>query len=301
MAVSTDKLIPDVLPPKDEQEGIDFIHILDAFDPSALSDKVLNAFASRDPYVTAYGSETGYYYYEGVTEEVPDIPAESRLNTGRSVMRFDREELQKQTAAYEAGQAGAYKKCRAALIKAIGSKTCAYIVEQELKSLTPAQQEKQAVSYARWEQYLKEERERIVSNELDHPWYDPLPASRSEKVAAVRKGIRKSDGRLFTQRDFARLIEYPVNKYAAAEKDDDMVEDALLEKLIMVCHANPYYLYDDECEAYLGEYSGDTVDAGDAPAIIVDLDVILKWIQEGKPRATDWTDGVTDKQRRNWY
>ena len=117
MAVSTDKLIPGVLPPKDEQEGIDFMHILDAFDPSALSDKVLDAFAARDPYVTAYGSETGYYYYEGVTEEVPDIPAESRLNTGRSVMRFDREELQKQTAAYEAGQAGAYKKCRAALIK----------------------------------------------------------------------------------------------------------------------------------------------------------------------------------------
>ena len=116
----------------------------------------------------------------------------------------------------------------------------------------------------------------------------------SEKVVRVRKGVRKSDGRYFTQRDFAKLIGYPIQKYAEAEKDDRMVYDELLEKLIMICHANPYYLYDDECYADMGEYEGNAVDLGDAPAIIVNLEVIYKWIQEGKQRTTYWSDGVTE-------
>ena len=113
----------------------------------------------------------------------------------------------------------------------------------------------------------------------------------SEKIVRVRKGIRKSDGRNFTHRDFAKLIEYPIQKYAAAEKDDAMVDDVLLEKLVMICHANPYYLYDDECDADMGEYEGNAVDRGDAPAILVSLDVIYKWIREGKPQEVCWANG----------
>ena len=294
MAVSTDKLIPWVLPPKEEITGVDFLKILDDFDPSLLSKEVLNAFAARDPFVTAYGGESQYYRYEGVVYPVPDDPAEYRLSAGRSVAKHDREDLIAQVGKYNLGLSNGYKNCRRALIKAIGSKACAYIVEKEVESLSENQKDQQKADFERWEKYLEEERNNRFYEESEEDWYFGRPVSVSEKVVRVRKGIRKSDGRYFTQRDFAKLIEYPVQKYAGAEKDDAMVDDVLLEKLIMICHANPYYLYDDECYADMGEYEGNAVDLGDAPAIIVNLEVIYKWIQEGKPRTTYWGDGVTE-------
>ncbi len=78
---------------------------------------------------------------------------------------------------------------------------------------------------------------------------ETVPGTRFEKVVRVWKGIRRADGRCFTQREFAKLIEYPISRYTEAEKKDEAVDVALLEKLIMICHANPYYLYDDACEA----------------------------------------------------
>lgn len=299
MAVSTDKLIPGVLPPRDEQEGIDFLQILDDFDPSTLSSEVLEAFASRDPYVTAYGSEMSYYKAEGVSRVVPDIPAESRLSAGQSDVKWDREQLMERIDKYNAGVPGAYKKCRQALIKAIGAKTCAFIVERELSSLSQEQREQQKKDYDRWKKYVNGQYENRQLEEAQ-VWYYNKEASFSEKVAAVRKGVKSASGRAFKQRDFAKLIGYPVSKYVAAEKNDDMVGYDLLEKLIMICHANPYYLYDRNCFAEMGEYGGHAVDVGDAPSIIVGLDVIWKWIQEGKPRNTDWIDGVTEKQRSAW-
>ncbi len=49
MAVSTEKLIPSVLPPKEQTEGIDFLHILDEFNPAKLTEDVLAVFAKIDP------------------------------------------------------------------------------------------------------------------------------------------------------------------------------------------------------------------------------------------------------------
>ncbi len=290
MSVSTDKLIPGVLPPKDEQEGIDFLAILDGFDPSKLSKEVLDVFASRNSFVTEKESEIRYYEYEGVTSLVPNYPAERRLGLGKIVADDDRENLISQVAKYRAEVPNAYKNCRRDLIKAIGSKTCLYIVEKEVESLSPEQLSKQKEDYDRWEKYCEYERQNRDYEE-DYDYYD-LVASVSEKVVLVRKGIRKRDGRYFTQRDFAKLIDYPIAKYAAAEKNDDMVDDVLLEKLIMICHANPYFLYDDACDAFMGEYDSIAAKVGDAPAIIVGLDVIYKWIQDGRPREVDWFEGV---------
>lgn len=300
MPVSTDKLIPGVLPPKEPQSGIDFVQILDSFDPSTLSRDVLDVLASRNPYLTAYGSEVQYYEYKGVTRPVPDVPAESRLRTAGYHFEYDRDNLVNQSIRYEAGVPNAYKNCRRDLIKAIGSKACLYIVEQEMKALTPEDCRQQKTEYARWEIYSQEYWEEQEMERQRELLFSDIPASRSEKVISVRKGIRNSSGRCFSQRDFAKLIGYPILKYAAAEKHDDLVEDELLEKLIMICHANPYFLYDDECEAFMGEYNGSAVDMGDAPAIIVDLGVIYKWIRAGRPQDVSWLDGVTEKQRAFW-
>ncbi len=299
MGISTDKLIPGVLPPKEEQMGIDFVQILDTFDPSDLTKEVLDVLARRDPFVTAYGSEAMYYEYEGLTSLVPDIPSQERLRMGRIVMESDRDELISWEGKYRDGIPNAYKNCRRLLIKAIGSKTCAYIVEKEVEALTPEQHQQQKKDYERYEEYTANWWKNKQYEEPEDAWYWK-PASISEKIIKVRKGIKNSSGRCFTQRDFAKLIGYSIPKYAAAEKDDDQVEDALLEKLIMICHANPYYLYDEECEAYMGEYGGDIVEKGDAPAVMVGLDVIYKWILEGKPHMTNWDDGVTDEQKSSW-
>lgn len=293
MSVSTDKLIPGVLPPKEPQPDVDFIRILDNFDPSILSWEVLDVFASRNPYLTAYGSEVVEYEYEGTVRHIPDVPAESRLNSARVHMTFDRENLINQVIRYKDGLPNAYKNCRRDLIKAIGSKACLYIVEKEVEALTLEDSRQQKAEYERWKKYVEESREEWEQELLEDFLFSGLPASRSEKIVRVRRGIRNSSGRYFSQRDFAKLIGYPISKYIAAEKHDDLVEDELLEKLIMICHANPYYLYDDECESFMGQYSGSDVDMGDAPAIIADLGVIYKWIKEGKPHIVSWLDGVT--------
>ena len=75
------------------------------------------------------------------------------------------------------------------------------------------------------------------------------------------------------QRNFAKLLGYSINKHAEAEKTDRYhideeetpVEDELLEKLVMVAHANPYWLFDPHCESWMAMY-----DAQDSAVIMVD-------------------------------
>ena len=71
------------------------------------------------------------------------------------------------------------------------------------------------------------------------------------------------------------------------------VESELLEKLVMIAHANPYWLFDPECEADIAETDSDNVNVlmGDVPCVYATIDVILKWIKEGKPENTRWEDG----------
>ena len=60
----------------------------------------------------------------------------------------------------------------------------------------------------------------------------------------------------------------------------------------MICHANPYWLFDVEVEADYAEYDMDGIAAmGDAPCVFAAPDVILRWIEDGKPSVTYWVDG----------
>lgn len=138
------------------------------------------------------------------------------------------------------------------------------------------------------------------NGELYDDWV--YTASMHEKVIKVRKGVLCSNGRPMTQRNFAQYIGYPISKYVEAEKTDrygrnpepeSEVEDELLEKLVMICHANPYWLFDDSCEADYADYdkNSDAVQWGDEPCVFETPDVILRWIQEGKPKYTSWEDG----------
>ena len=124
-----------------------------------------------------------------------------------------------------------------------------------------------------------------------------------EKIVRIRKGLKGSNGKPLTQRNFAKLIDYPANKYAEAEKvswfrwePESAIEDELLDKLVMIAHANPYWLFDPECEADYAEYDPNhsAVKWGDEPCVYATVDIILRWINEGKPRETYWIDGVAN-------
>ena len=143
------------------------------------------------------------------------------------------------------------------------------------------------------DEMMEEERNRYFENN---------GVSVHEKIVRIRKGWRGTNGKYLTQRDFAKLIDYPVAKYTEAEKTDrygrgepeSPVEDELLEKLVMICHANPYWLFDPTCDDFLAEndMNDEAVLCGNQPCTYAGPDVILKWIREGKPTITDWLDGI---------
>ena len=56
MAVATEKIIPGVLPPKEETEGVDFLGIYDRFDASTLTEEQLLKFAPRHPWMTTFSN-----------------------------------------------------------------------------------------------------------------------------------------------------------------------------------------------------------------------------------------------------
>ena len=303
MGIKTEDMCKGI-PPKEPTPNIDWLRILDDFDPSTLNDRFLNECARRNPNDTCYRwSDDG----------LPSMPIEERLKHSKSGLEFDRRDLARcSDRINEEGLTTTnYKLARQTLIKAIGSKGAVEYNQREYEALGEDGRVRQAEEYRRWEEERQRQRaseeaefeERLESGLYD--FYEEPPASLHEKVVRVRKGILGTNGKPLTQRQFAKLISYPINKYAEAEKTDrwsrhsnrdeeSEVEYELLEKLVMIAHANPYWLFDDEVDADWSEYDPDDqiVRDGDIPCVYAKADVILKWIEAGKPRSTYWVDGV---------
>ena len=277
------------LPGKEMMTGADWIKILDPFDPTVLEEKYINECARRNPYDTCYRWDT------------PPRPIEERVRHSQWAVKNERQELEGCVRRIEEEGLSplTYKLARAALIKAIGEKGAAEYNRREYERLGEEGRRMQAEEYTQWEQEWEARRE---AQEEDIGWYDPEPASVHEKVVRVRKGLKASNGKPLTQREFAKILSYPINKYAEAEKTDrygrnsdpeSEVEYELLEKLVMICHANPYWLFDPDCEADYAEddFNAEAVLMGDEACVYAPVDVILRWINEGKPRVTSWEDG----------
>lgn len=178
-------------------------------------------------------------------------------------------------------------------------------IRREYESLGEEGRIRQEKEYHIWEKAWNGRLEAEgLWNESEYGYaYGQWEASVHEKVIRIRKGVKGSNGKCLTQRDFAKFLEYPINKYVEAEKTDrygrgdgeeSPVEEELLEKLIYRCHANPYWLFDYECEALFGveEPGADAVRTGDEPCVFATADVILRWIREGKPKKTSWEDSL---------
>lgn len=284
MGIKTEDFCKEI-PPKEMTLGVEWLKIIDDFDPTKLEQKYLNECARRNPYETCYKSDS------------PNSPVEERLRHAEFCVKSYRKNLEDcvMRIKEEGLTALTYKQARAALITAIGIKGAAYYVRCEYEALGEEGRRKQAEEYNRWEKEWLEQREMLQAE------YEGV--SVHEKIVRIRKGLRGSDGRMLTQRDFAKLIDYPINKYTEAEKvnrcwwePESEVEEELLDKLVMIAHANPYWLFDPECEA---DYAVDNpencaVICGDEPCVYAPIDVILRWIKEGKPRITYWVDGIED-------
>ena len=282
MGIKTEDFCKNI-PSKEVTSGVDWLRILDDFDPTAIEQRFLEECARRNPYETCYRTES------------PHSPVSERLKHAEFCVAMYRKELENcvNRIVNEGLTYLNYKQARAALIKAVGKKGAAEYVKREYEDLGESGRMKQAEEYSRWEQHWNEQ--------LDYEETAYEYASVHEKIVRIRKGLKASDGKPLTQRDFAKLIEYPINKYAEAEKIDRYgrepeteVETELLDKLIMIAHANPYWLFDPDCEADYAEKDPNNyaVLCGDEPCVFAPIDVILKWIKEGKPRETYWIEGV---------
>ena len=291
MGIKTEDMYKN-LPPKVITEGVDWLGILDAFDPTKLEDRFINECARRNPYDTGYKSD-------------PPMPVEERLKHSEFSIKMDRKDLENWTSRIEEEglNHSLYSNARRALIKAIGSKGAHEYNNREYERLGEVGRELQAEAYRKWERELEEtrrveEQKRLEDMESGAYFLNPEPASLHEKVVKIRKGFLTSEGKPMTQRDFAKYLEYPINKYVEAEKrkwgcsslDESPVENELIEKLIFRCRVNPYWLFDSDVDADYAYYDRDEeiVRMGDAPCVYTTPDVILQWIQEGKPRETSW-------------
>ena len=305
MGIKTEDFVKN-LPPKELTEGIDWLGILEAFDPTVLEQKYINECARRNPYVTCYKWDE-----DGIAPE----PIEGRLKSSKTYLSFVRRDLENCVVRIrkEGLTPTVYKLTRTTLIKAIGEKGAEEYNRREYERLGEEGRKRQAEEYARWSQAWEkkrqaEEEEYKEAIESGAYWYwEPEPASMHEKIVKIRKGVLGSNGKPLTQRDFAKYIGYPINKYVEAEKLDrrgrrrrngeteSAVEFELLEKLIMICRTNPYWLFDDDNETDYAEYDMNGIAGmGDAPCVFATPDIILRWIKEGKPRVTHWESGIPD-------
>lgn len=308
MGIKTEDMCKGI-PPKEPKEGVDWLGILDGFDPKPLPDRYINECARRNPYYTCYKWEE-----DGLAKE----PIEARLKNSERHVEYERKEL---TACVDRINSEGvtntnYKLARAALIKAIGTKGAAEYNRREYERLGEEGRARQIEEYKQWQENREKQRaaeeaeyEEMVDSDLGYYYEEPV-ASMHEKIVRIRKGMVGTDGKPLTQRNFAKLLGYPINKYAEAEKIDrwhqekeSEVEYELLEKLVMIAHANPYWLFDDETESYYAEYDmgSDAVLEGDEPCVYAKPDVILKWIEEGKPRSTSWEESVVWDLQHRYY
>ena len=114
MGIKTEDFVKNI-PLKEVTEGVDWMGILDSFDPTLLDDKYINECARRNPYVTCYRWEE-----DGQAPE----PIEDRMDSSKAYLKFARNALEDcvERIKTEGLTPTVYRLARAALIKAIGEK-----------------------------------------------------------------------------------------------------------------------------------------------------------------------------------
>lgn len=280
--IATEKMVPS-LPAadawKDREHPVDFVGILEGFDPSALCEEYLEEFASRNGYVT------------GMWDDQDDSESfRKRYYMGEISAAADVRELRQKAEKYLEAAAGgddellkkAFDYARKQLIHSLGTKTAFYIVRTENPKEAEAAERIKQEEQRKFDTLISS-LQSSVSSKSEKPfsgYKEEVQTNIAGKIEKVRKGICNDAGRTFSQKDFALLLDYPVYKYMAQESGTQKTADpVLLEKLVMIAHANPEWLFDDELSEWDAEY-----DEGFAEFnVFASYDEILRWIKDGKP------------------
>lgn len=90
---STDKILPEMLPEKEPEDGADFLGIYERFDPAALSEEQLDSFRGRNPWIAGYRDKEDWYLDGEIRRPVPSAPAKVRAQTGSVGMQLDLQDL----------------------------------------------------------------------------------------------------------------------------------------------------------------------------------------------------------------
>ena len=322
---STEKMLPaGMMPGKDEIEkyrerykdkNFSLIPSIESFDFKTLQDEYIMAFCKRYPSHTGVG-------YEYPLDPVDDRRAISFINYDMAKRELQGAEIRFR----KEGTEKAYKALRTKFSKAIGSWVCLGYVKKELEGTSEGelkrQRDKKAAEDAAWEKERKI-REKIYKLNEEDPYFledagdyleydelevldkmleeeekdrreNPEPSVEVQKLRMVRKVLKKN------QRDFAKLIDYPVGKYADFEngkiksywfKHFGMIANAenfdWFMKLVRATGVNPEWLmderedslYDVDEKARLGEK--DKEDSWMTPMFATEEE-ISKWESEQK-------------------
>ena len=188
MGIKTEDFVKNI-PPKEITEGIDWLGILDSFDPRSLDQKYINECARRNPYVTCYKWEE-----DGLSPE----PIEGRYESSKKYVSFERRDLETcvERIKNEGLTPSLYKLARAALIKAIGEKGAEEYNRREYERLGEAGRKKQIEEYIRWSQ----EREKQRQAEEDE--YDEMMESGEYVYGAYDEYISVFPGPLILKTHF---------------------------------------------------------------------------------------------------
>ena len=80
------KIIPDILPPKEPTAGVDFLAILDDFDPAALGEDAIREIAYLTPAVSGVTKKAKTYEFDGQTFPIPPAPIDERIKFGQDIL-----------------------------------------------------------------------------------------------------------------------------------------------------------------------------------------------------------------------
>jgi len=148
---STEEIL-NLLPPKEEPDyEVDFMGILDNFDPTQLTDESIQMLASRNVFETTknIGNKLDVF-----GNQIVPPPAPHRLKIAENGLIMRRASMEKRLLAYR-NKKCSYGSMRAILVAAIGEKTACHIVRKEMENLTHRDKERQAREYAVYMDLLK--------------------------------------------------------------------------------------------------------------------------------------------------
>ncbi len=191
MGIKTEDMYRAV-PPKEITAGIDWIKILDEFEPSRLNQKYIDECARRNPYETCYKWDE------------PSRPVEDRMDDLKACMSYYRKDLQRwaERIENEGLTPSLYNNARRELIRNIGMKGAMEYLRREYDQLGETGRKVQRDEYDAWDREWQERN----AFEQEYGPANYAGASMHEKVIRIRKGLKGSNGKPLTQRDFAKFF-----------------------------------------------------------------------------------------------